>query len=107
MRKLISLILISLPTLIMASTFDCTGAGFSLEGETSPAEMRINGNVFKDIGAINVKVATAFDTVVTGNTVNPTSTLKLTIRDGSGCSSLTVYSSIGIKEFQGLSWKYR
>jgi len=107
MKKIILLALISLPTISMAFTFDCTGAGFTVDGNTTPAEMRINGNVFKDISAINVKVATAFDTVVSGNTVNPSSTIKLTIKDGSGRSSLTVYSSIGIKEFPGITCSNR
>ena len=87
----------------MAFTFECTGAGFIVDGSTSPAEMRINGNVFKDVSAINVKVATAFDTVITGNTINPTSTLKMIIKYGGGFSSLIVYSSIGIKEFPGMT----
>ena len=103
MKKLMITLFMALPMITFANSFDCTGAGYSINGDTDPAEMKVNGNVFKDTHVVNVRVATTFDTIITGNSTNPAATLKLIIKEGSTLSSLTVYSSIGIKEFPGLT----
>jgi hypothetical protein len=71
--------------------------------------MKIVGNGFNTM-ATNVRSSSTFDTVISGTTVNPAATLKLTIRDSSFGSpgdnfkaGLQISSSIGIKEFTDLN----
>lgn len=103
MKNLILAAVLVLPTLSFANTFDCSGAGFSIDGNTTPAEMRINGNGFNDANSINTRSISTFDTIVTGSLTAPVATVKLTIKDGEARSTLLVSSSAGIKEFSGLT----
>ncbi len=98
-----------IPTLTLASVYNCSGSGFIIDLAGNPLEMRISGNGFNTM-AQNVKATSTFDTVVTGNTTAPAATIKLTIKDSSFGNpgdafkaNLQVSSSAGIKEFAGLN----
>jgi hypothetical protein len=107
MKKLILVALFSIPALSLASSYSCTGLGFSIEASTDPAEMNISGNGFNDVDTMNTKSIVMFDTIVTGSSTSPMATLKLTIREGTSSSSLLVSSSSGIKDYVGLSCSLR
>jgi hypothetical protein len=105
MKKLILTALFVLPTLSFASTYVCTGAGFSVDASTNPAEMRVSGNGFSDSDIINVRVIQTFDVTVSGSSTRPAATLKLTIKDGAG--TLLVSSAAGVKSHTGLTCSAR
>lgn len=98
-----------LPTLSFAGVYNCSGSGFIIDVAGNPLEMKIVGNGFNTMVS-NVRVNATFDTVISGNTLNPAATLKLTIKDSSfgnpGDSfkaGLQISSSAGIKDVTGLS----
>ncbi len=98
-----------LPTLSFASVYNCSGAGFVIDLAGEPLNMHVAGNGFNTM-AQNVHSSATFDTVVTGNTINPAASIKLTIKDSSfgnpGDSfkaSVQISSAAGIKEFTGLN----
>jgi hypothetical protein len=98
-----------LPSLTFASVYNCSGSGFILDIAGTPLEMKISGNGFNTM-AQNVREASTFDTVFSGNTSAPAATFKLTIKDSSfgnpGDSfkaTLQISSSAGIKDFTGLN----
>lgn len=108
MKKLLFIAAL-LPSLSYASVYNCSGAGFVIDIAGEPLEMKISGNGFNSM-AQNVRVASTFDTVISGNTSSPPATLKLTIKDSSfgnpGDSfkaSIQVSSAAGIKDFGGLT----
>lgn len=97
-----------LPTLGLASVYNCSGSGFMIDLVGNPLEMKVSGNGFNTM-AQNVRASSTFDTVVTGNTATPAASLRLTIKDSSfgnpGDSFkalLQVSSAAGIKEFSNL-----
>lgn len=97
------------PTISLAGVYNCSGSGFIVDIAGNPLEMKIVGNGFNTM-VNNVHTTSTFDTVISGNTLNPAATLKLTIKDSSfgnpGDSfkaSLQVSSAAGIKEFTGLN----
>ena len=101
--------LILLPTLSFANVYNCSGAGFVIDLAGEPLNMHISGNGFNTM-AQNVRSSSTFDTVVTGNTINPVASIKVTIKDSSfgnpGDSfkaSVQISSAAGIKEFTGLN----
>lgn len=98
-----------LPTLSFAGVYNCSGAGFIIDIAGNPLEMKITGNGFNSMVS-NVRVNATFDTVVSGNTLTPAASLKLTIKDSSFGNpgdnfkaGLQVSSSAGIKEFTNLN----
>lgn len=98
-----------LPTISFAGVYNCSGSGFIIDIAGNPLEMKIVGNGFNTMVS-NVRVNSTFDTVITGNTLGPAATLKLTIKDSSFGNpgdnfkaSIQVSSSAGIKEFTGLN----
>jgi hypothetical protein len=106
--KKITLALALLPTLSFAGVYNCSGSGFVIDIANSPLEMKIVGNGFNTMVG-NINVNSTFDTVISGNTVNPAATLKLTIKDSSFGSpgdsfkaTVQVSSAAGIKDFSGL-----
>ena len=106
--KKILLILSLLPTLGFSSVYNCSGSGFIIDIAGEPLEMKIVGNGFNNM-VKNVHVNSTFDTVVSGNTLNPVSSLKLVIKDSTFGNpgdnfkgNLQVSSATGIKEFLGL-----
>lgn len=97
------------PTISLAGVYNCSGSGFIVDIAGNPLEMKIVGNGFNTMVS-NVHTTSTFDTVISGNTLTPAATLKLTIKDSSfgnpGDSfkaSLQVSSAAGIKEFTGLN----
>jgi len=103
------LLLSLLPSLSFASVYNCSGAGFVIDLAGNPLEMKVVGNGFNSM-VQNVRANSTFDTVVTGNILNPAASIKLTIKDSSfgnpGDSFkgvLQISSSAGIKEFTGLN----
>lgn len=104
--KNLLIVLSLLPTLSFASSYSCSGAKFSIDVADGPAEMRVKGNGF-DTTAQNVRISSAFDTVVTGNIVKPATTVKLTIKDIAGDSagesfkgSFQVSSATGVRNYK-------
>ena len=98
-----------LPTITFAGVYNCSGAGFIIDIVGNPLEMKVVGNGFNTMVS-NVRATSTFDTVVSGNTLNPAATLKLTIKDSSFGNpgdnfkaNLQVSSAAGIKEFNGLN----
>lgn len=98
-----------LPTLSLAGVYNCSGAGFVIDVAGNPLEMKIVGNGFNTMVS-NVRANSTFDTVISGNTLTPATSLKLTIKDSSfgnpGDSfkaGLQVSSAAGIKDFSGLT----
>lgn len=96
------------PTLSFASIYSCSGSGFSIELTGEPVEMKVVGNGFNSM-AQNVRVSSTFDTVVVGNIANPTSTVKLTIKDSSFGNpgdrfnaTLQVSAATGVKDYNGV-----
>ena len=107
MKKMIFALVI-FPTISFAGVYNCSGAGFVVDVAGNPVEMKIVGNGFNTM-VLNVHASSTFDTTISGNTANPTATLKLVIKDSSfgnpGDSfkgSLQVSSPAGIKDFNGL-----
>lgn len=97
------------PTISLAGVYNCSGSGFIVDIAGNPLEMKIVGNGFNTMVS-NVHTTSTFDTVISGNTLNPAATLTLTIKDSSfgnpGDSfkaGLQVSSAAGIKEFTGLN----
>lgn len=97
-----------LPTLTFANVYNCSGSGFILDVAGNPLEMKIVGNGFNTMVS-NVRASATFDTVISGNTLNPAASLRLTIKDSSfgnpGDSfkaGLQVSSAAGIKDFTGM-----
>lgn len=107
MKKFILTALFVLPTLSFANTYICSGAGFSIDASTTPAEMRVTGNGFSDTDIINVRALQTFDIIITGSSTRPAATLKLTIREGAGSSTLLVSSAGGVKSHAGLTCSAR
>jgi hypothetical protein len=103
MKRLILTALFILPTLSFASTYVCGGAGFSIDASTNPAEMRVTGNGFSDSDIINVKAIQTFDITVKGSSTRPVASLKLTIKEGAGSSTLLVSSASGVTSHSGLT----
>lgn len=108
MKKML-LALALIPTISFAGVYNCSGSGFVLDIAGNPLEMKIVGNGFNTMVS-NVHATSTFDTVISGNTLNPAATLKLTIKDSSfgnpGDSfkaGLQISSAAGIKEFTGLN----
>lgn len=79
MKKLI-IVLSLVPTFSFASIYSCNGAGFSIELTGNPVEIKVSGNGMNAM-AQDVRFSQAFDTTVTGNFLNPATTVKLTIKD--------------------------
>ncbi len=112
MKKLLlnlSLLVSLLPTLSLASVYNCSGSGFVIDLAGDPLEMKVVGNGFNSM-AQNVRANSTFDTIVTGNILNPPASIKLTIKDSSfgnpGDSfrgNLQVSSAAGVKDFYGLN----
>lgn len=103
------LVLALIPTISFAGVYNCSGSGFIIDVAGNPLEMKVSGNGFNTMVS-NVRTTATFDTVVSGNTLNPAASLKLTIKDSSfgnpGDSfkaSLQVSSAAGIKDFTGLT----
>lgn len=103
------LAIVLIPTISFAGVYNCSGSGFVLDIAGNPLEMKIVGNGFNTMVS-NVNATSTFDTVISGNTLNPAATLKLTIKDSSfgnpGDSfkaGLQISSAAGIKEFTGLN----
>ncbi len=107
MKTFLALALL-VPSISFASLYDCEGAGFVIDVSASPLEMHVKGNRFNHRIA-NIRANATFDTVLSGNTTNPTATLKLVIKDSSFAnpgdsfkSILYVSSGAGIKEIPGI-----
>lgn len=103
------LVLALIPTISFAGVYNCSGSGFIIDVAGNPLEMKVFGNGFNTMVS-NVRTTATFDTVVSGNTLNPAASIKLTIKDSSfgnpGDSfkaSLQVSSAAGIKDFTGLT----
>jgi hypothetical protein len=93
----------------MASLFNCNGAGFTIDIRTNPYDMSVSGNGFNS-RIINLNATTTFDTVITGNTLNPAATLKLVIKDssfanpGDSFKALMIVSTpTGVKDYSGIT----
>lgn len=98
-----------LPTLTHASVYNCSGANFVIDVAGTPLEMKIVGNGFNTMVS-NVRATSTFDTVISGTTLTPAASLKLTIKDSSFGNpgdnfkaSLQVSSSAGVKDFSALN----
>ena len=109
MKKLLLALCLVLPTLSFASVYNCSGSGFIIDIAGTPLEMKVSGNGFNTM-ASNIKSAATFDTIISGNTVSPVASIKLTIKDSSFGSpgdtfqaTLEISSSAGIKDFSGLN----
>lgn len=107
MKALLAVVLL-IPTLSYASLYDCEGAGFTIDVNASPLEMKVTGNGF-NVKVGNLRTASTFDTMLVGNSLNPAATLKLVIKDSSFAnpgdtfkSIMTVSSPTGIKEYTGI-----
>lgn len=107
--KTIFITLALLPTFALASVYNCAGSGFVIDLAGNPLEMKITGNGYNSM-VQNLRVNSNFDTVVTGNTVTPATSVQLTIKDASfgnpGDSFKALFqvsSAAGIKEFTGLN----
>lgn len=108
MKKLFSILFMLLPVAGFSSVYNCSGSGFIIDIAGNPLEMKVNGNGFNTM-AQNVRASSTFDTVVTGNTLNPAASLRLTIKDSSFGNpgdnfkaTFQVSSAAGIKEFTNL-----
>ena len=108
MKKFLFIIAL-IPTFSFASVYNCSGQGFFVDIAGAPLQMKIAGNGF-DSMAKNIHVTATFDTVISGNTISPVATLKLTIKDSSFGSpgdnfkaQLQVSSAAGIKDFTELN----
>lgn len=98
-----------LPTISFAGVYNCSGSGFVIDIAGNPLEMRVVGNGFNTM-VNNVRATSTFDTIVSGSTLTPPATLKLTIKDSSYGNpgdnfkaTLQVSSAAGIKEFSGMN----
>lgn len=106
--KYVLIVLSLIPSLSFGSSYNCSGTNFSIDVSDGPAEMKIKGNGF-DSAAQNVRMTSAFDTIVVGSTIKPAATVKLTIKDvGKGqresfTGSFQVSSSLGIKNYKELN----
>ena len=81
MKHLIALTLF-IPSMAFANLYSCTGAGFNIEVGARPFEMSVVGNGF-NTRITKLSASATFDTTITGNSSNPTATLKLVIKDSS------------------------
>lgn len=109
MKTLFITTLLFLPTLLWANVYNCSGSGFIIDLAGDPLEMKIVGNGFNTM-AQNVRTTSTFDTVVSGNTLTPPATIKLTIKDSSFGNpgdrfkaKLQISTSMGIKDFSDLA----
>ncbi len=107
MKKLI-LIAAMIPTVSMASFFNCNGAGFTIDIRTNPYEMSVSGNGFNS-RITNLNATSTFDTIITGNSASPAATLKLVIKDSSFANPgdsfkaiMTVSTPTGVKDYSGI-----
>jgi hypothetical protein len=97
-----------IPSFSFASTYSCSGEGFSIELTDGPVEMKVKGSGVNAM-AQDISISSTFNTVVTGNIINPAVTVKLTIND-SGLrnprdqfkADLQLSSASGIKEYSGI-----
>jgi hypothetical protein len=101
--------LVFLPTLSFANLYTCTGAGFAIDIQSNPMEMKVVGNGINTL-IPNLKLNATFDTVLIGNSQNPAATMKITIKDSSFANPgdnfkaiFTVSSSAGVKDYSGLT----
>lgn len=105
MKKILILLCFVIPGLSFASFYSCQGDDFSVEVAENPVEMKIKGNGI-NVVAQDVFVNSTFNTVVTGNLVNPGMTAKLSIKDShSGDrfkAGLQLSSAAGVKNYSGL-----
>ena len=106
-KMLIALILV--PTISFANMYSCTGAGFAIDIQANPMEMKVVGNGINTL-VPNLKVSATFDTVLMGNSQAPAATMKLTIKDSSFANPgdsfkaiFTVSSAAGVKDYTGLT----
>ena len=107
--KKILFALFLLPSISFANLYSCTGAGFNIDIQANPMEMKVVGN---GINAFvpNVKLSATFDTVFMGNSQTPAATIKVIIKDSSYANpgdsfkgSITFSSAAGIKDYAGLT----
>lgn len=98
-----------IPAISFGGVYNCSGSGFVIDVAGNPLDMKISGNGFNSM-AQNVHATSTFDTIITGNTINPAATIKLTIKDStfgnpgdSFKASLQISSSAGIKDFSNLN----
>lgn len=108
MKKLLLAALL-IPSVSMASLYNCSGAGFTIDISSSPFDMRVSGNGFNS-KILNLNSTTTFDTVYTGNSTTPAATMKLVIKDSSFANPgdsfkavLTVSTPTSVREYAGLS----
>lgn len=107
MRKILFAIAL-IPSLSFANLYTCTGAGFNIDIQSNPMEMKVAGNGFNTL-IPNLKITANFDTVLMGNSQTPPATIKVTIKDSSFANPgdnfkgiLTISSAAGVKEYPGL-----
>ncbi|MFA6237907.1 MAG: hypothetical protein WC635_11305 [Bacteriovorax sp.] len=109
MKKTLLAFTLLLPALSIAGVYNCSGSGFIIDIAGMPLEMKIVGNGFNTM-VTNVRATSNFDTIITGSTLNPPSSLKVTIKDSSfgnpGDSfkgNLQVSTPEEVKEYRGLN----
>jgi len=108
MKNLLVLFSLIAPTLSFASIYNCNGGGLLIELTNNPMEMKIKGNGM-NVVAQDVQVSSTFNTVASGNIINPAATVRLTINDshfgnpGERFSAgFQLSSSIGVKKYSGI-----
>ena len=97
------------PTISYASYYACNGQGLDVQVTPPPFEMKIKGQGLNSIVS-DVTLTDTFDSIFLGNTKNPPTTFRLTVK-GAGFanagesfeSALMISSALGIKEVSGIT----